>query len=152
MWRYVLAGAFLVWVARCEQAKSAKPIVRNPRRRRNPNGLNAADKQTLAEAERIAGEFHGEAGARQVIELSESERLLPRFVVATGPLKEFTYEPNRGSDRASWRWVHETGDRGPLQERLPYSPILCAHPITLKPIVVPLKSSLKLDPQRGWVG
>lgn len=151
MWRYVLAGAFVLWIARCEQTKSARLVVRNPRRRRNPNGLNATDKRALAEAERIAGEFHGEKGYRQVIELSERERQLPRFLVGLGTMPAIEYEPDRGSSRKDYVWRHESGDLG-LGRETPGKPVLAVDPTTLRPVIVPMRSSMKLNSQRGLVG
>lgn len=151
MWGYVLAGAFLLWIAKCEQAKAVQ-IVRNPRRRRNPERLSAADKTSLAEAERIAQEFHGEAGYRQVVELTPRERKLPRFVTALGEMPEVQYEPGRGSKRQEYIWQHKAGDRGFGQQTAPGRPVLAVDPNTRRPVIVAMRSSMKLDSQRGLVG
>lgn len=151
MWGYLAAGLFALWLYRCEQFKLT-PIARNPRRRQNPGTLTPADKATLTRAETLAAEFHGEAGYRQVIELGKRERTLPRFLVGLGEMPEVQYEPGRGSKRQEYVWQHRAGDLGFGQQEAAGRPVLAVDPNTRRPVIVAMRSSMKLDSQRGLVG
>ncbi len=120
--------------------------------RRNPSGRTGkrAGDPELAAARRISERFHGNAG--EVIELSERERRLPRYVVALGKMPALEYEPDARSKRGGANWRHESGDRGPLATRSRKKPTLAVDPATGRPVIVPMGSPMKLDPRRGLVG
>lgn len=129
--------------------RGGKPARRPNPRRRNPS-LTDSDRRQLEAAQRLSEEFHGDPS--HVLELEGHERLLPRFVVEAGKIDEFTYEPGRGSDRGGSLWEHESGDRGVLRRRAKEKPVLAVDPRNRKPVWVPNRSPMKLDPDRGFVG
>ena len=123
--------------------------VRGPQRqakaRRNPSDpTKAAGGRDLAAARRLAKEFHGTTRG-QVVELSASERKpLGRYAVVVGKLDEMVYEPEAGSKRASSRWRHESGDRGPFAARSKEKPLLVVSPGSRRPQIVMDKSPMRL--------
>ncbi|TAK33508.1 MAG: hypothetical protein EPO21_13105 [Chloroflexota bacterium] len=125
----------------------ALPPRRNPARRRT--ALTEEERDQLEQARALSREFHG---IEDVIELDPRERQLPRFLVAMGAMPELEYEPLASSKRGHVRWVHESGDRGPLSKRSRAKPLLTVDPRTRRPVIVPMRSSMVLDPERGLVG
>ena len=122
--------------------------MRNPKAG-TPTNLSPADRSELAAAERLADEFHGGHGA--VIELDPAERKLPRFLAVLGEVPALEYEPSEGQ-RAGYTWRHESGDRGMGQQASPNRPALAVRPDNKRPVLVPMRSPVKLDPRKGLVG
>ncbi len=119
---------------------------RKVKRRTNPTKANPE----LQAARRMSEEFHGTSS--EVIALSDKERLLPKYVVALGKMPALEYEPDRKSKQGNYRFVHESGDRGPLAPKSQKKPVLAVDPRTGRPVIVPMGSPMKLDPNRGLVG
>lgn len=121
-------------------------------RRNPPPELSTQDRAELTKAIEMAEAFHGEHGDRQIIELSPSERHLPRFLVALGKVPELEYEPDRGSSRSGYIWQHKAGDRGLLAPRAYQKPVLAADPQSRRPVLVPMRSPMRWEPRAGLVG
>ncbi len=119
---------------------------RRVKRRTNPSRANPE----LEAARRVSEEFHGTPS--EVIQLSEKERRLPRYLVALGSMPTLEYEPDKRSKKGRYRYVHESGDRGPLAPKSKKKPVLAVDPRSGRPVIVPMGSSMRLDPNRGLVG
>ncbi len=119
-------------------------------RRRNPTARTSGERQALTKAQQVSEAFHG--NGRNVIELSEQERRLPKYVVALGSVPELVYKPVRGSRRGGVEYIHESGDRGIFAGRSKKRPILAADPRTGRPLIVPMGSGMRLESDRGLVG
>ncbi len=111
------------------------PRQTNPCRKRNP------DTGTLAAARRLSQKFHGTP--TEVIELSERERKLPKYVTALGEMPELAYKPRRGSKRGGVTWEHKSGDI-PFAPDAKTKPVLAADPVTGKPLIVPMRSKMRM--------
>jgi hypothetical protein len=118
------------------------------RKRRNPT--SSADKKALETAKRLSKRFHGKA--TEIIELSAKERKLPRYLVALGSMPEVRYKPRKGSKRNGFEWVHESGDKGPMQKKAKKAPFLAVDPKTKRPVIVPVGSPMKFSSARGLIG
>lgn len=123
----------------------AKPVRRNPIR--PPRAKPGSE---LAKAQRLSQKFHG--NPNEVIELSNKERKLPKYVVALGEMPALGYEPRQGSVRANTLYVHESGDRGLLQSKSKNRPVLAADPKTGRPLIIPMKAPVKFSSSKGLVG
>ena len=130
--------------------------------KRNPAGLSPADlrdlgkltptdRRQLAAARRLAETFHG-PGTCEVIELEPGERKLPRFLAALGEIPALEYEPPADSQRAGAVYRHESGDRGFGQHSSPNRPVLAVAPGSKRPVIVPMRSPVRMDSKRGLVG
>ena len=121
------------------------------RSKRNPGPDNlSSDERLLERARRLSEQFHGTRG--EVIELSERERRLPRYVVALGTMPELSYEPDPSSKRSGARWIHQAGDRGLEQPASDKKPILAVDPETKRPIIVAAGSPMRFSSKKGLVG
>lgn len=121
-------------------------------RRCNPASLSPSDRRDLARAMKMAKQFHGPDGDRQVVELSAKERKVSRFAVIAGALEDFTYAPAQGSQRGNWKWNHESGDRGNGKPRSPNKPFVVVDPKSKRPVLVAHKSPMRFSSKRGFVG
>ena len=77
---------------------------------------------------------------------------MPRFVVALGEIPQLSYEPRAHSKRGNTQFIHESGDRGFGKAKSNNRPGLAADPKTGRPLIVPMKSPVKLSGKRGLVG
>ena len=93
--------------------------------------------------------FHG--NKRHVLVLSEQERRLPKYVVELGQMPELDYQPTR-SERAGAIYQHTAGDRGFLMPKARGKPLLAADPRNRRPLIVPMRSPVVFDEERGLVG
>ena len=114
---------------------------------RNP-GLSPEEKAELAAAISLSERFHGTPV--EVIELSDDERLLPRFAMAAGEIDGLSYEPCLHSTRGRIVWDHRSGDMG-FGRRAAGRPLLAVDPKTKRPFLVRWQSKMKLDPSLGLV-
>ena len=129
-----------------------KRSTKKRQRKCNPASLSPSDRRDLARAMKMAKQFHGPDGDRQVVELSAKERKVSRFAVIAGALEDFTYAPAAGSARGNWKWNHESGDRGSGKPKSPNKPFVVVDVRTKRPVIVAHKSPLKFSSRRGWVG
>lgn len=146
----LLAGAAALYVYSRPRRRKEQIIPK----RRNPAptraALTQAERNELSAARRLSEEFHGTDS--QVIELGQRERQLPRFVVALGKIPELAYQPNAASDKGTDIYVHEAGDRGPFRTRARQKPLLAADPRTRRPLIVPMRSPVVFEADKGLIG
>jgi len=124
----------------------------NPRiRPKRPRALSSeADGLDLLRAKRLSQRFHGTPWA--VVELDDSERVLPRYLVSLGDVPAVEYSPPDFSQLAGPPFVHQSGDRGEGRPRSRYQPILCADPRTGSPVLVKTRSPMRFNGRRGLIG
>jgi flagellar biosynthesis GTPase FlhF len=111
---------------------------------------NPSDRHLLQRAMRLSEEFHGTP--HEVIELAPAEQQVSRYLVALGRLPELRYVPDGHSERGGVEWVHESGDRGFARPRSDRQPWLAVDPATLRPVIVPMRSPMRLNAARGLEG
>lgn len=116
----------------------------------NERQLSATERRDLERARDLSREFHGTSGL--VLDLEPGERQASRFAVALGSMPAIEYEPRSDSDRSGYIWRHESGDRGDGVPKAKGKPLLAVDARTQRPIIVPMHSSMALDPERGLVG
>ncbi len=149
----VLAAAIggLLLLRRERPDRRDNAVIKPARRRRNPV-LSDSERRQLEEARRISAEFHGTPD--HVLEIPENRRLLPRFVAEVGKLEEFSYNPPADSQRDDHNSIysHEVGDRGILAPKAKSKPRLAVDPRTRRPIILPDRSPMRFDEERGFVG
>ncbi len=147
----IIAAAIggLLWL----RGRHNPPAGPRPAPRRAPLAkLSDSERRQLAAARRLSLEFHG--NDRHVLELDPHERAMPRFVVEAGALEEFAYNPPADSKRDDNNAIysHESGDRGILAPKAKQKPRLAVDPRTRRPVIVPEKSPMRFDENRGFVG
>lgn len=116
-----------------------------PARAANPSG-----DPLLVKARKMSRQFHGHENA--VMELTDKERLLPKYVLVAGQLQDFGYKPDRHSERGGYVWEHKSGDRGMFGKVSPNKPLMAVDPITKRPLFVAKRSGMRFKPDKGFVG
>jgi hypothetical protein len=124
--------------------RPARKVKRNPSAPRSE-----ADGAELERAKALSRDFHGDV---DVIELSESERRLPKYLVSLGTIPDLVYEPHKGSRRGYYEYHHEAGDRGIFGKKSRAKPILAMNPENRRPVIVPAGSPVRVNDDGELVG